>query len=444
MRAVRSRRARRRRSAATPTCALPTSGASRSEYIRGEMRLALAAAALAAVLASAGCGGHSKGTQRELLIAVNAPFSQQSSLGESISRGVQLAAAQALNGGGIPVSRTTYTFRVKRYDNALSARTAAANVRHAIDDGAVAIVDEGTGIDASWKAADRAGVPVAIVHQGAADLVDPQKRPNVFRIVPTDHGIAFRFAEYLSQKHLKLALMHDDSEYGLGGAAALDQAFSYDPEGITARIGVSSAATDLAAPVLRARKSGADAILIWGRPGSIAGVVRAARRSGWKVPIYAPPDAADPLVRQELSDHPEWLDGLTFGDGRLTAEGGPGPYYNYESTYESAFGADLVGVKTKAGRQVIALPEYSMYASDFVNVLVAAISRAGGADDGQKVIQALNQVSVHGANGDERGFNEANHEGVVDDDVYFAGFHDMTYRPVKDDPLSSALPTRGR
>src|SRR5262249_36879761 len=153
-------------------------------------------------------------------------------------------------------------------------------------------------------------------------------------------------------KHLKLALVTDDSEYGQGGAAALEDAFSYNPKGIAAKIGVSADATDLSAPVLRARKAGATGILVWGRPGTIAGVVRAARRTGWEVRIYAPPDAADPLVRQELSDHPEWLDGLTFGDGRLTAEVGPGPYYNYESTYESAFGADLVGVKTKEGRQV--------------------------------------------------------------------------------------------
>jgi hypothetical protein len=55
------------------------------------------------------------------------------------------------------------------------------------------------------------------------------------------------------------------------------------------------------------------------------------------------------------------------------------------------------------------------------------------------VIAALNQVSVLGANGDQRGFNERNHEGVVDDDVYFAQFDGMTYAPVKDDPLSATL-----
>ena len=80
-----------------------------------------------------------------------------------------------------------------------------------------------------------------------------------------------------------------------------------------------------------------------------------------------------------------------------------------------------------------------MYSYDFVNLLVAALTHAGSVDP-HKVQAALNQVTTQGANGDERGFNEHNHEGVVDDDVYFARFHDMTYAPVKDDPLSSTLP----
>ena len=80
-----------------------------------------------------------------------------------------------------------------------------------------------------------------------------------------------------------------------------------------------------------------------------------------------------------------------------------------------------------------------MYASDFVHVLAAAITEAGSVEP-DKVLPALNEVSTQGANGDSRGFNEQSHEGVVDDDVYFARFHDMVYSPVHDDPLSSTLP----
>ena len=92
-------------------------------------------------------------------------------------------------------------------------------------------------------------------------------------------------------------------------------------------------------------------------------------------------------------------------------------------------------MKTPPARRSIQPPEYAMYSYDFVNVL-ARRSGSATSDDPEKVIEALNQVTTHGANGDERGFNQQSHEGVVDDDVFFARFHDMTFAPVKDDPLS--------
>jgi hypothetical protein len=99
-----------------------------------------------------------------------------------------------------------------------------------------------------------------------------------------------------------------------------------------------------------------------------------------------------------------------------------------------------VGVKTSQGDPVIQPPEFAMYSHDFIRVLAAAAVHAASVDP-EKVTKALNEVVTQGANGDERGFNEHSHEGVVDDDVYFARFHDMTFAPVQDDPLSSTLPS---
>ena len=192
---------------------------------------------------------------------------------------------------------------------------------------------------------------------------------------------------------------------------------------------------------------GATALLVWGQPPTIASVLTASRSIGWKVPVYTPPTGSDPFIRQQLADHPDWVDGLTFAGGRLTAEVGTGPFVNFQSQYESTYGADKVGVKNSQGQQVVQPPEFAMYSYDFIHVLVAAIAHAASVDP-HKITAALNQVTTQGANGDERGFNEHSHEGVVDDDVYFARFHDMTYQPVPDDPLSSTLPqiaqTRGQ
>ncbi len=401
------------------------------------LRAAVACAALFMLLA--GCGGSeksSRGSQpRELVIAVDAPFSRDSYLGTTIENGVRLASRNAL----LSVDGDDYRLRVVRYDNAHSASRAVADVRRAVARHAAAIVSDGTGIDAAWKIADRAHIPISIVFDGGTGLVDPAKRPNVFRIAPTDHGIAFRFAEYLIPKKLKIAFLTDDTGYGREGLAALDHAFSQNRDSLAARIQVPSTATDLAPQIVQARRSGATALLVWGQPSAIAEAVIAARSSGWNVPVYAPPSAEDPLLRQELAGHPEWLDGLVFASGRMTAEEGPAPFVAFQSAYEQLFGAQRVGVRSPAGRPVVQPPDYAMYPYDFTHLLIAAVQAAKSTDPA-KVLAALNEVSIEGANGDSRGFNRINHEGVVDDDVYFARFEGMTYEPVKDDALSATLP----
>jgi len=390
---------------------------------------------LLVVLALCGCGG-SKNESETLVIAVDAPFSRSPYIGQTIARGVELAVSE-INVGGIPGSNTNYTLKVKRYDNALSPRKALGNVRRAIRDGAVAIVDDGTGVDASWRLARDEKIPICITYDGGSGLVDVDERPNVFRIAPTNRGIAFRLAEYTIPKGLKLALLHDDTTYGQQGADALDKAFGQNRGSVATSLTLPAGDTDLSPQVLRARRAGATALIVWGQASTIAEVVIAARSANWDVPLFAPPSAEDPVLRQQLADRPEWLDGLTIATGRMTAELGPDFYYAFESKFDAAYGAQRVGVRTRAGREVIAPPDYAMYSYDFVNVLAQAIRTF----DTKDLSRAFEQVTVRGANGDERGFNEHSHEGVVDDDVFFARFHDMTFAPVKDDPLSSTLPT---
>jgi ABC-type branched-subunit amino acid transport system substrate-binding protein len=393
-----------------------------------------------ALIALPGCGGTaSPGHTKSLLVVVNAPFSSTPYLGQAIENGARLAAAE-VNGKGISVGGQRYELTISTADSGLSPARAVANVRRAVDDHAVAIVDEGTGIDASWRVAARRSVPICVVFEGGQEIVDPATRPNVFRIAPTDHGVAFRLAEYLIPKGLKIALLHDDSDYGTAGAAELARAFAQNRSSVAVDEAVPSGGLDLGPEVLRARRAHATALLVWGRPATIAAALTAARSAGWNVPVYTPPTGADPFVRQQLADHPAWVDGLTFAGGRLTAEVGTGPFLTFAQKYDNAYGIDRVGVKTRSGLAVVEPPETAMYAYDFVNLLAVAILKAATTDPAT-ITAALEEVTTEGANGDERAFNKHNHEGVVDDDVYFARFNDMTYAPVKDDPLSATLPT---
>jgi branched-chain amino acid transport system substrate-binding protein len=393
---------------------------------------------LALAFLACSCGSSSHASGKPLLVVVDAPFSRTPYLGNTIENGVRLAEAD-VNASGLTIGGKHYRLVVRTMDNALSPARAVANVRQAVADGAVAIVDDGTGVDASWRIAATKGIPICIVFDGGSSLVNPRTRPNVFRIAPTDHGIAFRLAEYLIPKHLRIAILHDDSDYGTNGDAELRKAFADNRSSVAIDETVPADALDLSPEVLRARRAHATAMLVWGRPPTIAAAIEAARSAGWQVPFFTPPAGADPFVRQQLANHPSWVDGLTFAGGRLTAEVGTGPFEHFEQRYESSFGVDRVGVRTRSGAQVVEPPETAMYAYDFVDLLGAALTHANSTDPA-RVTRALEEVTVEGANGDDRSFNKVDHDGVVDDDIYFARFRDMTYAPVKDDPLSATLP----
>ena len=370
---------------------------------------------------------------------VNVPLAKAGLVATLIERGAQLAAAEVNDAGGVQIEDRRIRLEVRTVDSDLSPEQSAANVREAVRIGAVAVVDEGTGVDASWQIANAAGIPIGIVYQGSSALVDPNARPNVFRIAPTDRGVSFRFAEYLVPKGLKIAIIHDDSTYGTGGADALGKAFARNRSSLTTTIGVPANAGDVSAQLLRARRSNATALLVWARPSIVALTIRAARSTRWNVPIYAATSGGDPIVRQQLSDHPEWVEGLTFASSRLTSEKGPGPFERFRKAYEKRFGVEKIGVRSN-GKGVVHPPDQAMYSYDFVHLVAAAMSSAKVSKPGRKLVGEMEQVDVQGANGDERGFNEVNHEGVVDDDVFFAVIRSMIWYPVKDDVLSSTLP----
>src|SRR3954452_14031925 len=151
---------------------------------------------------------------------------------------------------------------------------------------------------------------------------------------------------------MRAAIVHHDSAYGTKRGAALDKGLRRRLGARAARVRGPSSAGDPAPQVLEARRSGATALLVWARPAAVAAVVRAARSTGWPVPIYTTTSGEDPLVRQQLSDHPEWLDGLTFTSSRLTAEKGPAPYERFRSAYEKRLAPDQMRV-TSNGKPVV-------------------------------------------------------------------------------------------
>ena len=120
-------------------------------------RLVFLLAGLALLLAGCGKSSSSKDVG-SLVIAVDVPVTGSPYIAQTIRQGVELAASNLNGGGGVRVGSKSYRLTVKLYDNHLSARRAVEDTRRALDAGAVTIVTDGTGVDATWQLAQRDGV----------------------------------------------------------------------------------------------------------------------------------------------------------------------------------------------------------------------------------------------------------------------------------------------
>jgi ABC-type branched-subunit amino acid transport system substrate-binding protein len=400
------------------------------------MRVLLTASVICAVALAAGCQRVARSEAPAgsgPLIVVSAPLASERWIGQFVERGAQLAVGQLTASGAVRPA-----MRLEILDNSGSPSTAVANARNAIAQGAAALITDGAGALAVSRVTDPASLPVFVVFDGGASFVDARAHPTVFRLAPADKFMSRRLADYLADKAPSVALFSDDSSYGRDGAEQLDADLVHNGLTVLRKIVLPTAANDVSAQVLSARRAGARALVLWAGAPDISQVIRAARSAGWNVPIYTGPTGEDPLVRQQLADHPDWLDGVTFVSFRITSEQGPGPFNAFRAAYEHRYGADHVGVSA-AGRPVIQPPDWAMYSYDAVMLVAASLAITAG-KVGAALLSAVQSVSITGANGDQRGFGPNNREGVSSSDMYFARFHDMRFAPVTDDLLSTHLP----
>src|SRR5438105_6782953 len=405
-------------------------------------RLGMACLISAVVLSStAACGGGGGTAQTgTLLIVVNAPFSVLPFVGNFSLQGAQLAADQINARGGVNVAGSTYMVRIEKLDNQLSPATSLDNVRRAIAEHAVAVIDDGYTVDATHQVAQAAGLPILVDYDGNTAIIDSDKRPNVFRIAPPNDAVAQKLVGYVSGKGLRLAVMHDDSEYGRDGGAQLAQALQQKGVTPTVDVEVPSSATDLSAQALQVKQSGATGVLVWARAPLVAAVVKALRQGGVSAAVFGSPTAEDPVVRDQLADHPDWVEGLTYGSFRITTEVGPEPWSAFRKAYEARYGDYKAGVKN-GSRDVVQPPDWQIFPYDMVNLVAAATQRSGTLSTAQsRIVDALTAVQITSANGDNRGWKKDNHEAVADDDIYFATFMQDEFKPVQDDALSRSLP----
>jgi len=383
-----------------------------------------------------GCSGTSRGD--DVTIVVSAPTTTAPWIAEFERNGAELAAAQLNAAGGIKFGGKAHHVRVDVHDNGGSPQRVVSDAQTAVSEHAAALIIDGVGAKAVADVTDPAHLPVFVVFDGGESFIDPATRPTLFRLAPADQPMTMRLADYLAGGHPKIGLITDDTGFGTDGAASLRPAFTRDKISVVSAASVPSSSADVSTQILAARRAGATTLVVWASAPIVAAAIQAARSTGWTVPIWAGPSGEDPLVRQRLATHPQWLTGVGFVSFRITAEVGPKPFATYRAAYEKKYGADKLNLR-QGGKEVVQPPDWSMFSYDAVNLIAAALTKAGGV--GEPLLSTLEgKVVITGANGDERGYLASTREGVSPDDMYFARFHGFTFAPVTDDLLSQNLP----
>jgi ABC-type branched-subunit amino acid transport system substrate-binding protein len=402
-------------------------------------------AAGATVLAACGSSSGTAGAD-SVTIVLNTPSGKMPFIGTFTQQGAKLAADEINKAGGITVGGKKYQVKLLALDNGLSSTTSMDNVKRAVSEKAVAIIDDGYTARDTAKIAGDAGIPIMVDWDTTAELIDPTARPNVYRIAPPNDSLSEHLAAYVAPKGLKLAIVHDDTEYADDGVKHLTEDFGKANARFDADIELPSSATGYATQALQAKQSGATGIVLWAQAPALAQFVKDYRAGGGTAKIFSGANAEDPIVRSQNADHPEYIEGLTYATFRITTEGGPEAWNAFRGKYEDAAlnngeGEEKLDFKTPKGRTVVQPPDWQIFPYDMVYLVKAALEKAGTVDtSGNKLIDALNGITIKSANGDNRGWTKDLHEGVVDDDIYFASFVDMKFKPVQDDPLSKTLP----
>ena len=405
---------------------------------------AITATILAGCTSSSPAGGSTPGADA-VTIVINTASGKLPYVGAFTQQGAQLAADEINKAGGVIVGGKKYQVNLVLVDNGLSSTTSIDNVKKAVSQKAVAIIDDGYTVKDTVKIAGDAGIPIMVDYDSTAELIDVTARPNLYRIAPPNDAMAEHLASYVAPKGLKLAIVHDDSAFGADGAKHLVDSFGKANVTFAADVTLPSTAAGFATEALQVNQSGATGVLLWARAPVLAQFVKDYRGGGGTAKLFSGPNAEDPIVRTQNADHPEYIDGLTYASFRITTEGGVDAWEAFRHKYETAKVNNgqtdfLVGVQTKDHKDVVQPPDWQIFPYDMVYLVKAALEKSGSIDTaGNKLINALNGTTIKSANGDNRGWTKDGHEGVVDDDIYFAVFDDMKFKPVQDDPLSKTL-----
>ena len=230
-------------------------------------------------------------------IAITGPFSGGSApMGASMRDGAKLAIAEINAAGGIKVGAKMMKIdAIERDDEAKNERGALiAQELASMSDlsGVIGSVNTGVVLAGDKHLQEKGITKIICPAAGSASMTQWSKAGvkdlSIFRFAAHD-GIQSGMVveEALNRKFTKVALLHDSTNYGVSGRD--DLLSQIKKQGNKLKVVVTEKFNigdkDMTAQLLRAKNSGAQAILIWGIGPELAAVANGMAKVGMKEPL---------------------------------------------------------------------------------------------------------------------------------------------------------------
>jgi branched-chain amino acid transport system substrate-binding protein len=347
-----------------------------------QTRVPLAAAgwavALAITLAACGGGGgDDKGgsATKQVVVGMLQPLTgDAAAVGQTGRQGAELAVSEVNAKGGVDGT----TIKLEVLDAAGDVTTGTNAFTKLMADKPVAIL--GPNISAVALALvprlDRARLPM--LSGALSPDLTKSKSPWVFRIRSSDSTAARDLVDYAA-KTLNLssiALVSEESDYGQGGAAAVEA--SLEAEGIkpVTTATFAAGANDLSSQVLKIKKSGAKSVIYWGSQSPAALFAKQARQLGYSGTILGSNAYTDASVLKLAGTSANGI----YSVVNFIPQGTDPAVQQFVKAYKAKYGNDP--------------DSYAASYFDTVNLLVQAMQSGTSAEDIADTLKSVNYTGI--------------------------------------------------
>jgi len=308
--------------------------------------------------------------------------------GLSMLRGAQLAVDEANDQGGpsaqVHAMRFRYELKIHN-DSALWGASTTEPVSMALDEHVVAILGsiDGSPTHTMLRVATELGVP--IVNTGTTDpSIADAGTAGLVRLIPDDRQQSRALVRYIvGQKSIrKVGVLREDARYArvgvkffkkeaedTGQLSVIDEAFQ-------------SEESDFSGQFRKFRAAKIDGLVLWCRPAEGARILKQMRTLGIEIPVFGPNYLVSPQLIEFAGTAAEGFVATSVLNPTHPSK----RWQDFERSYNNRFGQ---------------YPDaYASYAYDGVNLLTAAVEKAG--PNREKIAEALLQHrldSYEGASG---------------------------------------------